>query len=220
MSQVLIDLEDEAVKREIATLPILSAQYKGDVTTPAIKQFSRVTPGESMIHVAYRRWRRLIDEQWFEVCERWRAFLAFLMDVGPPPSADTILARTDFTAPLRPGNARWIDAALGTKQANAGFAEARRTRRLAPDDPLMTLNEIADRYGVSRAKVNRRRFAKEAGGYTERQVFGLDPMPSNDPKNPPRAPRKPKVPKVAAPPQVARPVRKRDDWIGQLAVEF
>jgi hypothetical protein len=208
------------LEAEIASLPVLSARLKCDVTKHELKAFVRVAPGESMLRVAYRRWRRLLDELWFEVCARWRDFRAFIMDVGLPEKADAVLGRVDVLESLRPGNARWIAAEHRMAQAWAGALARRRTRRFAPDDPLMTLNELGDRYGVSHGKVNRRRFSTAAGGYTNRQVFGLDPLPMKDPRNPPRAPRKPYVKKEPEPPRPVQPVRRRDDWIGQLAVEF
>ena len=41
------------------------------------------------------------------VCERWRSFPSFYLDVGPRPSWRHLLIRNDMAGDFEPGNARW-----------------------------------------------------------------------------------------------------------------
>jgi hypothetical protein len=45
------------------------------------------------------------------VCERWRSFPSFYLDVGPRPSRRHLLIRNDTAGDFEPGNVRWRIAA-------------------------------------------------------------------------------------------------------------
>jgi hypothetical protein len=45
------------------------------------------------------------------ICDRWRSFPSFYLDVGPRPSWQHLLIRDDTAGDFEPGNARWRIAA-------------------------------------------------------------------------------------------------------------
>lgn len=78
-----------------------------------------------------------------KVCERWQVFENFLSDMGQPPTDSHTIERTNNDGDYEPGNCIWLEL---PKQA----ANTRRTRKFQYGDKYLTLQEIAERSGVSR----------------------------------------------------------------------
>jgi hypothetical protein len=77
-----------------------------------------------------------------EVCERWRGNpSAFLVDMGPRPSAQHSLGRIDNDGPYSPENCRWeVKVEQIRNRSN--------TRRIEFNGETLTLKEWATRLGV------------------------------------------------------------------------
>jgi len=76
------------------------------------------------------------------VCERWRnSFLAFLADMGCPPSASHTLDRIDNDGPYSPGNCRWATA---KEQANNRCSNIRVTNH----GNTFTLQQWSEHTGI------------------------------------------------------------------------
>jgi hypothetical protein len=71
------------------------------------------------------------------VCERWRhSFEAFLRDLGTKPSPAHSLDRIDVDGNYEPGNVRWADASLQTKNRRPFLMRSGTGKRLTPTPPL------------------------------------------------------------------------------------
>lgn len=75
------------------------------------------------------------------VCEHWRKFENFILDVGPRPSADYELDRVDNEKGYEPGNVRWA-----TKTQNA--RNKRNTIFVEYQGVSVTLKEVSEKTGI------------------------------------------------------------------------
>lgn len=71
------------------------------------------------------------------VCDRWRhSFEAFLGDLGLKPSPAHSLDRINVDGNYEPGNVRWADASMQTKNRRPFLMRSGTGRRLTPAPPL------------------------------------------------------------------------------------
>lgn len=115
---------------------------------------------------AYRRWVHIRQRcenpkdagfcdyggRGIKVCQRWRdSFVAFLEDVGEPPSVDHSIDRIDNDGHYEPGNVRWATASV--QQRNT-----RRSKLVTIDGVTKTLTEWVEEsdieYGVALYRIN------------------------------------------------------------------
>jgi hypothetical protein len=74
------------------------------------------------------------------VCERWNDFAFFLADMGPRPSKQHTIERTNNDLGYSPDNCVWATRSVQGKNT-------RRVRRLTFDGSSISISEIADRSG-------------------------------------------------------------------------
>lgn len=88
------------------------------------------------------------------VCEQWRDFATFLMDMGERPD-DTTIDRIDNTRGYEPGNCRWADQA--TQYANRRRRQSRFTQEQVDWVRSCGLTQvvIAEILGVTQAYVSK-----------------------------------------------------------------
>ena len=86
------------------------------------------------------------------VCESWRSFEMFYLDMGAPPSNDHSLDRVDVNGDYEPTNCRW---ATRTEQAR----NTRRNTFLTYDGRTQTLAAWAEELGLKQPTVCRRLMA-------------------------------------------------------------
>lgn len=118
-----------------------------------------IEPGKQR---AFRSWQSMLDrcrpdskhhalyaDRGITVCDRWRDFEAFWVDMGPRAEDDASLDRIDNDDGYRPGNCRWT-----TKQQQA---ENRRTTRwLQIGEQTRTVADWSRQLGMSRYLIERR----------------------------------------------------------------
>lgn len=86
-------------------------------------------------------------------CERWADFRNFLADMGERPSGTT-LDRIDPHGNYEPGNCRWAD--IVTQENNRT-----NNRKYDIDGELLTLPQIARKYGISRSNLANKVYLKK-----------------------------------------------------------
>jgi len=117
---------------------------------------AKVTHGRTHT-VEYRIWGGMIDrctntkgKDWanyggrgITVCERWRSFENFFVDMGLRPSPKHSVDRIDNDGPYAPGNCRWATPKVqcGNSRQNVLYAYAGRTKPLC---------DWADESGINR----------------------------------------------------------------------
>lgn len=167
----MFDFEDEAVQRELATFPCLVWEKPYDLRN----HYVRAEVGESPLRTTYRRWARVIRLNWRMLCTRWKDFRAFVVDLGVAPTPTSRLARRDRGLPYRPGNVVWKEIEDSREALVLARAQARvneKLHRVAPDEPLMTLKALAERYGVPERRMRTRRDR----GHSLRKALEIDPI--------------------------------------------
>lgn len=125
---------------------------------------SRLAGLRNTDHPLYSRWRAMISRclnptftdyyryggRGIKVCERWLTSLAnFAVDMGPLPSPDAQIDRTDNNGHYEPGNCRW---ATRSEQAR----NRRTSRRLDVNGETATVAEWAERYGITQSLIHSR----------------------------------------------------------------
>jgi hypothetical protein len=105
----------------------------------------------------YRSWRAMINRCTYSktsgyefyggrgitVCERWRRdFSVFLADVGPRPSANHSLDRTDNSLGYEPGNCSW-------RVSHAQSRNRRSTRIIRAFGKSQCVSDWANEYGIT-----------------------------------------------------------------------
>ncbi len=84
------------------------------------------------------------------VCDRWRdSFVAFIDDMGPPPSRDHSIDRIDNSKGYEPSNCRWATKAEQNRNT-------RRIRWLEHDGERLCVAEWARRTGMGWKTIERR----------------------------------------------------------------
>ena len=116
----------------------------------------------------YNSWRAMIDRctqpshtEWenyggrgIQVCERWRLFENFLVDMGERPDGTTI-DRERNDEGYHPGNCRWIDGgaqARNRRSTKLTPDKVRKIRRLVAEGK--TQREAGECFGVSQCHVS------------------------------------------------------------------
>ena len=96
----------------------------------------------------YFRWSKL--KSYFGVCKRWESFENFYEDMGDPPKGKPYLYR-EGKGPLSPENSRWSEYPNNSSQVDR-------------DGSTTTLQEIGDRYGITRERVRQKKLIAEREG--------------------------------------------------------
>lgn len=103
----------------------------------------------------YRRWQHMVQRcinpndrdypryggKGIKVCDRWRYFENFLLDMGKPPSSSYSIDRVDVYGDYEPSNCRW---ATSKQQAN----NRRTTKHLTIDGVTRPLSEWSEIYKI------------------------------------------------------------------------
>lgn len=102
-------------------------------------------------HPMFNRWSHLMRQKG-AVCETWKDFITFVMDVGEVPSTKSKLFSADDSKPIGPGNFVWKDAI--TQRAEGEDADTYRKRKAVAYRKLKSEEfqgyDLKRHYGLSR----------------------------------------------------------------------
>jgi len=96
----------------------------------------------------YFRWSRLKSH--FGVCKRWESFENFYSDMGDPPNGKPYLYQ-EGSGLAGPENSYWSEYPNNSSQVDR-------------DGSVTTLQEIGDRYGITRERVRQKKLIAEREG--------------------------------------------------------
>lgn len=117
----------------------------------------------------YSSWRSIMFTQKGKkagICNEWRNFRVFYNDVRPSYSKGLVFRRKDINKPFSPDNFVWCTTEEAAKmQSRTTYIEFR--------GEVLTLKQLADKYGQSPYALKNRYFNRDKKGYSlEEIIFG------------------------------------------------
>ena len=117
----------------------------------------------------YSSWRSIMFTQKGRkagICDDWRNFRVFYNDVRQSYSKGMVFRRKDINKPFSPDNFIWCTTEEAAKmQSRTTYIEFR--------GEVLTLNQLADKYGQSKNALKNRYFNRDKKGYSlEEVIFG------------------------------------------------
>lgn len=113
------------------------------------------------------------------ICERWTSFVAFVQDVGLPPTLSASIDRIDVNGHYEPGNVRWTGQATqnrNQRHTKLSFALAKEIREARAHG--VKVAELARKYDLSRSNVydilNGHKWTNDFPPLRKRRVYRLD----------------------------------------------